>query len=216
MFAEVQDRLRQHTPVRVLEVGCGYGTVLLELQARFGAAVDLHGINKSPRDGDADALFRNGVEQGLIALDRQSSHPMPKISFGDVAEGLPFPDDSLDIVYSQVAWLYFGNKIAVLREINRVLRRDGIAKIDADDVRHDLPLEYQRLVEIWQGGRLVPFSDYIRPLGMTFIPAAVGQFLCFGKSPRCCEELEQVLQITLAQIDSRWRGVKCVYRVGPV
>jgi SAM-dependent methyltransferase len=140
---------------------------------------------------------------------------MPTISFGDAAFGLPFPDNSFDIVFSQVAWLYFGNKIGVLRDINRVLRPNGIAKIDADEVRPDLPSEYQRLVEIWQDGRLVPFGDYVRPFGMAFVPATVGEFLRFGKSVRCCEDLEQVLQIDLAQINFRWRGIKCVYRSGP-
>ena len=72
----------------------------------------------------------------------------------NAAAGLPFPDDFFDLVYSQVAWLYFGNKIGVMREVMRVLRDGGLAKIDADELRPGLPAEYARLVEIWQDGAL--------------------------------------------------------------
>ncbi|MBA3506507.1 MAG: class I SAM-dependent methyltransferase [Betaproteobacteria bacterium] len=215
VFTEIDERLERNDIVRVLELGCGYGTVLLELQRRYGQRVEASGINREPGDGDADILLRNGIERGLIAADAPMISPLPVITHVDVALGLPFADGSFDIVYSQVAWLYFANKVAVLREVSRVLRDDGLAKIDADELRPGLPDEYQRLVEIWQDGRLIPFGDYLRRFGMAFAPAADGEYLRFGKSPRFGEDLQLVCEIDLSELHAHWDGIKCVYRLTP-
>ena len=109
---------------------------------------------------------------------------MRPMAYGDVADGLPFDADYCDLVCSQVAWLYFGNKVGVLQEVIRVLKPDGIAKIDADEVRPGLPPEYGRLVEIWEDGKLVPFGDYLRRFGMGLVPAREGQYLRIGQAER--------------------------------
>jgi len=215
VFAEIDERLERTNVVRVLELGCGYGTVLLELQRRYGWRVEACGINREPGDGDTDILLRNGIERGLIAPGAPSTAELPVVTYVDVALGLPFDDDSFDIVYSQVAWLYFANKVAVLREVSRVLRDDGVAKIDADELRPGLPNEYRRLVEIWHEGLLIPFGEYLRRFGMAFAPASDGEYLQFGKSPRFGEDLQLVLQIDLSDLHAHWDGVKCVYRLGP-
>ncbi len=215
VFADIDQRLERNDVVRVLELGCGYGTVLLELQRRYGRRVELSGINREPGDGDADILLRNGIEHGLIAADAPLTTALPVVTYADVALGLPFDDESFDIVYSQVAWLYFANKVAVLREVSRVLRDDGLAKIDADELRPGLPNEYKRLVEIWQDGRLIPFGDYLRRFSMVFAPAPDGEYLRFGKSPRFGQDLQLVLQVDLSELHAHWDGVKCVYRLTP-
>ena len=212
IFTEVDSRLGTRERVRVVELGCGYGTVLLELVARYGPRVEAHGINREHRDGNVDILRRNAPERGQIAPEGATPHPLPTIAYGDVAEGLPYADDSFDIVFSQVAWRYFGGKIRVLREVSRVLRHDGIAKIDAEELRPDLPREYQRLVEIWDGGRLVTFHDYAARFGMTFVASVEGEYLRFGKTPRFGEDLERLFQIDLAEMNRGWNGVKCIYR----
>ena len=215
VIADIDERLGRRDVVRVLELGCGYGTVLLELARRYGSRVELHGINRRREDGDADILWRNGIERGLIASGATPADALPAIAYADVADGLPFADDSFDIVYSQVAWLYFGNKAAVLREVSRVLRDDGLAKIDADELHPGLPPEYQRLVEIWEDGKLVPFRDYVRRYGMAFASAPEGEDLRLGKSPGFGDDLKLVLQIELSEIHHHWDGIKCVYRSTP-
>ena len=216
VFADIDERLDRRDVIHVLELGCGYGTVLLELSRRYGPRVELHGINRIREDGDADLLRRNGLERGLIAPDAISTTALPTIAYADVAEGIPFPDQTFDIVYSQVAWLYFGKKVSVLQEVSRVLRDDGLAKIDADEVRPGLPPEYQRLVEIWEDGRLVPFRDYARRYGIAFVPAQEGEYLRFGKAARFGEDLELVVELDLSTVHGHWDGVKCVYRLVPV
>jgi SAM-dependent methyltransferase len=205
---EIDERLARQDVVRVLELGCGYGTALLELRARYGRRVALHGFNRAPEDGDAAIVLRNAAERGLTGGDA----PMPTIAHGDVARGLPYPDASFDIVYSQVAWLYFGNKVAVVREVIRILRADGLAKIDADELRPELPPEYRRLVEIWQDGRLVPFGEYLRRFGMGFAQAPEGEYLHLGRCAGFGDDLRLVAEIDLSLLHGHWDGIKCVYR----
>jgi SAM-dependent methyltransferase len=212
VFAEIDARLETRDRVRVLELGCGYGTVLLELDHRYGLRVEVHGINREHRDGNVDIFRRNGLERGLIAPEEATTHLLPSIAYVDVADGLPYADNTFDVVYSQVAWRYFGNKIHVLREVSRVLREGGIAKIDAEEIRPDLPPEYQRLVEIWNERRLVTFHDYAAQFGMGFVASAEGEYLRFGKTPRFGEDIERVFELDLGALDRGWNGVKCVYR----
>jgi SAM-dependent methyltransferase len=213
IFAEIDERLATRDRVRVLELGCGYGTVLLELGQRYGPRIDAHGINREHRDGNVDIFRRNGLERGLISPEEATTHPMPTIAYVDVADGLPYPDGGFDVVFSQVAWRYFGNKVGVLREVSRVLRDDGIAKIDAEEIRPDLPPEYWRLVEIWHEGALVPFGDYLRGFGMAFAPCIEGEYLRFGKAPCFGENLRQVFQIDVSELSPNSNGIKCVYRL---
>lgn len=213
IFTEIDARLERRDRVRALELGCGYGTVLLEIGQRYGSRVEAHGLNREDRDGNTDILRRNGLERGLIEPENATTHPLPAIAYADIADGLPYASDMFDIVFSQVAWRYFGDKIHVLREVSRVLRDDGIAKIDAEELRPDLPPEYSRLVEIWDEGRLVTFHDYAARFGMAFVASVEGEYLRFGKTPRFGEDLERVVQIDLAEIDAGWNGVKCVYRI---
>ena len=212
VFDDVDERLRRKGVVRVLELGCGYGGVLLELRHRYGSRVELHGINRRHGDGNVEILMRTGIDRGLIVPGLPLEGPLPTISYGDVADGLPYADDSFDVVYSQVAWLYFGNKVAVLREVSRILANDGIAKIDADELRPALPPEYGRLVEIWEDRKLLPFGRYLQQFDMQLAPAPEGEYLRFGKAPRFGTDLELVVQIDLSRISPNWDGVKCIYR----
>jgi len=209
---EIDARVARGDVVRVLELGCGYGTALLELRARYGARVELHGLNRVHDDGNAEILARNAADRRIFDAVPDGARDLPAIAYGDVADGLPFDDDYFDVVYSQVAWLYFGRKIDVLRETIRVLRRDGVAKIDADELRPGLPAEYARLVEIWDDGVLVPFADYLDRHGMALAAAPEGHYIRLGKVASFGADLEPVFEIDLATIDPHWDGIKCVYR----
>jgi SAM-dependent methyltransferase len=212
VVAEIETRLSRSDVVRVLEIGCGYGTALLELRERYGERVELHGQNRLVDDGNPDILMRNARERGLFG-GSPKPRDLPSIAYGDVARGLPFADGHFDVVYSQVAWLYFANKIGVVRDVMRVLREGGVARIDADELREGLPAEYARLVEIWENGEIVPFGDYARRHGVALADAPEGHFLHFAKAPSFGRDLDPVVEIDLTAIHPDWDGIKCVYRV---
>jgi SAM-dependent methyltransferase len=207
ILADIDARLGRRESVRVLELGCGYGTALLDLRARYGRRVELYGLNRLSGDGNAEILLRNATDRGLAA----DESPLPTIVHADAAAGLPFADDSFDVVYSQVAWLYFASKVGVIRDVIRVLDAEGVARIDADEVRPGLPPEYARLVEIWEDGQLLPFRDYLGRHGMSLAPAPDGEYLRFGKATTFGEDLSPVFEIDLARLHVHWDGIKCVY-----
>ena len=206
---EIDALLAKRAPVRVLELGCGYGTALLELAEHYGARVELFGLNRHPHDGDHEVLVRNAALRGIAT---GPGFAWPTIHHGDVARGLPFADRSIDLVYSQVAWLYFGDKLGVLRDVVRVLADDGVAKIDADELRTHLPPEYARLVEVWDDGRLVTFREYLRRFGADLVAAPEGEYVRLRKCEGFADDVECVLELDLERVHAHWDGIKCVYR----
>ena len=208
--AEIDARLARRDVVRVLELGCGYAIALLDLAARYGPRVETFGVNLRAEDGQQAVLRREAAERDLDVAARPQL--LPTLVHADIARGLPLPADTFDVVVSQVAWRYFGNKVGVLREVVRVLREDGVGLIDADEFERKLPPEYGRLVEIWEGGRLVPFGEYAARHGLAFVPTPAGRALRIGKARGFGDDLVGCVEIDTRAIDPRFDGIKCVYR----
>lgn len=104
---------RDFSGARLLEVGCGMGTDLLQF-ARGGAQVT--GIDLTPRSIEIS-------RQHLALYDQQ----------GDFAnadcERLPFADESFDVVYSNGVLHHTPDTAAAVHEIHRVLRPGGLARV---------------------------------------------------------------------------------------
>ncbi|BBG00270.1 MULTISPECIES: methyltransferase domain-containing protein [Pseudonocardia] len=99
---------------RVLDLGSGYGGAARQLAKRFGASV--HCLNLSPVENDRN--IRLTKEQGLDGLVTVATG-----TFEDV----PVEDGSVDVVWSQDAFLHSGDRDRVLDEVVRVLRPGGQA-----------------------------------------------------------------------------------------
>ena len=97
----------------LLEIGCGMGTDLLQF-ARGGARVT--GIDLTPRS---------------IEISRQ--HLLLYGTSGDFAnadcEQLPFADESFDVVYSNGVLHHTPDTAGAVREIHRVLKPGGLARV---------------------------------------------------------------------------------------
>jgi ubiquinone/menaquinone biosynthesis C-methylase UbiE len=98
---------------RLLEVGCGMGTDLLQF-ARGGARCV--GIDLTPRSIE---ITRHRFE--LYGTDSDFM-----ISDG---ERLPFRDESFDVVYSNGVLHHTPDTGGAIREVRRVLRPGGVAKV---------------------------------------------------------------------------------------
>lgn len=98
---------------RLLEIGCGMGTDLLQF-ARGGAHCT--GVDLTPRS----------VE---ITRHRFALYDMPGNFLVADGERLPFADGSFDVVYSNGVLHHTPNTAAAVREVHRVLRQGGIAKV---------------------------------------------------------------------------------------
>ncbi len=98
----------------VLDVGCGTGTLLVEIARRTGASVQLHGLDKSPEM--LAHVRRKAAARGItVATYEQSS------------DQLPFPAGSLDIVFSTLMLHHLpaALQLATAAEMCRVLRPGG-------------------------------------------------------------------------------------------
>lgn len=114
---------------RVLDVGCGPGTITLDLAERVAAttgadpAGEVIGI-----DSVADVITAAQANQAERGADPA------RVSFrvGDVY-ALDFPDASFDVVFAHQVLQHLSDPVAALREMRRVCRPDGwVAARDSD------------------------------------------------------------------------------------
>jgi ubiquinone/menaquinone biosynthesis C-methylase UbiE len=97
-------------PGRVLDAGCGTGYLLRQLAARAPAAEGLTGIDPAP------AM----IETAQAAAGDDRLH-----FCSGVAERLPFPDGSFDLIVSTTSFDHWADQLAGLRECARVLEPGG-------------------------------------------------------------------------------------------
>ena len=101
---------------RVLDVGCGTGTVARTAAARLGKDGRLTGID---------------LNEGMLVRARMvSSGVRPSIEWRQGnATALPFPDGAFDVVLSQQMLQFVPDRGAALREMRRVLDSGGRAAV---------------------------------------------------------------------------------------
>jgi SAM-dependent methyltransferase len=159
--------LRSREPVRLLEIGCGEGRVLMELRKLF-PAVELHGINKKPWPAmrGSKSLIVTATNYEIFTKEeaRRSSLPVPH--FFDATE-LRFPDRYFDVVISQVSIYQMKRKDLLLQEVWRVLKKGGKAFLHIDSMYEDYPdfinQETPRFI-IYKDNRLYPLKRLIKEL----------------------------------------------------
>lgn len=98
---------------RLLEVGCGMGTDLLQF-ARGGAICT--GVDFTPRSIEISRRHFEvyGLPGNFLITD---------------GERLPFPDESFDVVYSNGVLHHTPDTAGAVREVHRVLKPGGVAKV---------------------------------------------------------------------------------------
>ena len=146
--------------LRVLDLGCGYGSTARFLAANFGCRVT--GINISEKELE---LAR---DRGKVAgLDHLLS-----FEYGDFHH-LKYPGGSYDVVWSQEAFLHAADKNAVLAECCRVLKAEGSLIFTDILVRRDTPDEdrakiYDRVKspDMWD---LEDYRNALDDLGLSII-----------------------------------------------
>ena len=93
---------------RVLDAACGTGVLAREVASRTGPTGVVAGLDPSP---------------GMLEVAKRLE---PAVEWREgVAEALPFPDQSLDVVVSQFGLMFFQDRGQALREMLRVLVPGG-------------------------------------------------------------------------------------------
>jgi SAM-dependent methyltransferase len=105
---------------RLLDVGCGPGTITADLAQRVGPA-GVVAVDNAPGVLDAcrETLASRGIEGVTVEL-------------ANVYE-LPYADGSFDVVHAHQVFQHLSDPVAGLRELRRVCRRGGVVAVrDAD------------------------------------------------------------------------------------
>ncbi|KAI8638158.1 hypothetical protein BD408DRAFT_394526 [Parasitella parasitica] len=114
-----------NTKTKVLDIGCGSGTWILEMATEFPNA-EFYGIDDCP-------LFPNHIKPN-------NSH----FRLHDVLEGLPYPDSEFDYVHMRMMIYYFSPEelSQLMSEISRIMKPGGYFEIVDTNytVRHAGPV----------------------------------------------------------------------------
>ena len=106
--------------LRLLDVGCGPGTITLDLAARVAPGGTV-GVDR---------------EAGVVAEAQRllDSRPMPGVEFRTAdAYALAFDDESFDIVHAHQLLQHLTDPVAALVEMRRVLRSGGVLAVRDGD-----------------------------------------------------------------------------------
>lgn len=146
-----------HAGRRLLDVGCGLGNDL----ARFAAAgARVTGIDLAPRA--VQLARRNFAQRGLDG----------EFAVMD-GECLQLPDASFDVVYCHTVLHFTPDPAAMVREIHRVLRPDGLAILMTvnrrswmNALRHVLHVEVDyEDAPVFRPRSVAEFRELLRPFG---------------------------------------------------
>ena len=153
--------------IRVLEIGCGEGRVLMELKKLF-PNIELYGINKKPWDvmQCSESLKETALHYKIFKNEELKNINLPKIYFYD-AKKLKFKDDFFDIIISQVSIQYIDRKDILLEEVWRVLKTKGIAFLNVDSRNFIVPdflyQESPRFV-VYEKNKVIPLKTFVKKL----------------------------------------------------
>lgn len=123
----------------VLDVGCGAGFDSVLAARQVGPAGRVVGVDMTA--AMLDKARRNAAGLGLSNLEFRQG----------LAEALPLPSGSVDVVISNGVINLCLDKEAVFREIFRVLRPGGRLQIADIIVRREVPLDAKENIDLWTG-----------------------------------------------------------------
>ncbi len=210
--ADIEKSIAKNGRARVLDIGCGYGNVLLRLRKGYGDKVETYGINAESR-WTLKLIRKFGLAAKIFSA-REIDKNLPRIYLGDAGQKLPYPSNYFDVVISVASMQYVKDKAKLLEEVNRILRARGTARIQHSFEKLKMPLEYQQLFEIWKEGKRVPFAKYLgdfKSLKFKHTSRDKGDYLLMRKAPRLDLGLRLTQTIDLNKINPKWWGTKAVY-----
>jgi ubiquinone/menaquinone biosynthesis C-methylase UbiE len=166
---EIRNKIKKNKIIRVLEIGCGEGRILMELKKLF-PKIKLYGINekKWPLMKGLKSLKKTALYYKIFKKNELKNINLPIIHFYN-AEKLKFQDNFFDVIYSQVSFQYIRRKDLLLEEIWRVLKLGGKAYLHIDTLKKEIPdflnSETPRFL-IYKNNKLISFETFLNNLNV--------------------------------------------------
>lgn len=126
------DHYSFHAGDHVLEIGCGDGTIWQCNQKRI------------PKDIE---IIVSDISQKMLDESYYRLHHIPQIKSYDYADcfQLPYNDESFDVIIINHVLMYFENLEPALKEINRVLKKNGT--MYCSTIAKDMMKERDEIIE---------------------------------------------------------------------
>ena len=140
-------------------LGCGNPTALAELKPGetvldLGSGGGIDVLLSAKRVGPKGKAYGLDMTDEMLALARENQRKagIPNVEFlkGEI-EGIPLPDNSVDVIISNCVINLSADKDQVLREAFRVLKPGGRFAVSDIVVRGEVPAEIRRNMELWVG-----------------------------------------------------------------
>ena len=144
----------------VLDIACGTGIVARTVAPHVGSRGIVIGLDVNP---DMIDMARIAAERAHTAIEWHTSP----------AEQLPFPDEHFDLILCQFGLMFFTDRHGALKEMHRVLRKDGCV-----------------VLSVWQGLDRHPFYQTLHDVSLRhFGKSSVEAVFSLGNS----DELHKLL-----------------------
>lgn len=213
LVKECEKLLKVRKKIRVLEVGCGYAKILIELKRIFGNKIEAHGINLEERW--KIGIVKKFALSNKLCSSKDFKNLAPKIHISDAGIKIPLKSNFFDLIFSQASFQYIHDKAKALEEINRLLTKDGKAIIELQEIKSKPPIGYRELFDIWDRDKRIDPIKYLRKFKNINVRKSRTNkhwhVLIIKKANKFDLGLKLVENVDLHAINPKWWGTKAIY-----
>ena len=227
----IENKVKKKGKIKILDAGCGYGIAMIGFVKKFGDKVEVVGLNYSEKDGNVEIMKKKAIERDIFTKKGlKKIKNLPKFVYCDASKRLPFKSDSFDIIYGMASIYLFDDKIHFLEECNRILKKDGIARIASSFGPHKTarvknrwkikyPEKYWEFWEIWDKGKEIKIWNYCNRIpGVKVVWRNRGKkgggkpmYIEIRGTPKVDFKLQFISSVDMNFIWKKWGGVKSIY-----
>ena len=147
-----------------LEIGAGVGLVMHQLHMMFGRRLEPFGLNRRRHHGDHRQCIEEGLNAGVFdetVRHFYERHTAPAYVCADAGKAIPVADESFDFVYSQATIPFVADKANLIREVHRILRPGGSARLQVNLRPKFMLGDTDSLFRIRRAGTVQSIEDYV-------------------------------------------------------
>jgi|TARA_B100002003_G_C14102527_1_gene530259 ubiquinone/menaquinone biosynthesis C-methylase UbiE len=213
LVKECNKILKTKKKIKVLEIGCGYAKILIELKKVFGNKIETHGINLEERW--RIELVKKFTLSNKLCSNKEFKDLAPKIHIADVGIKIPLKSNSFDLIFSQASFQYVHDKAKALEEINRLLTKEGKAIIELQELKSTPLIGYRELFDVFDKDKRLDTIKYLRKFkNINARKSKSNQnwhVLTIKNTGKLDLKLKLITSFDINEINKKWWGTKAIY-----